>query len=130
MLKILTASTEGTLIATAFVKGILDSQGEAVMPSKRQQAFFRKQKAYALLGLLNGLMDKRIPDSEGVYLTSGNIIERLDDSFQDIPKHAMLEALRDAGVYHDTNNRFTAWRLHASWEALIKQYGEYEELGG
>ena len=125
---ILTASTERTITAPVFVKDMLNSQEENIMASKRQQALFRKQKAYALLGIINGIIDERIPDSQGEHLTTGQIIEKLDDVFQDVSKYAMLEALRDAGIYHDSNNRFSPWRLHASKDALIKQYSEYGEL--
>ena len=89
------------------------------MPSKRQDRIFTKQKCDALEGLLNALADKRIPDStvqcppSERYLTTGNIIERLDYRYRHVTKRAMLEALRDVDVPHDSNNRFTAWRLHS-----------------
>ena len=103
------------------------------MPSKRQEEFLRKQKYEALFALLHALMDGKIPKkTRGLppserYLTTGNIIERLDDQYQHITKRAMLQALLDVEVPHDDNNRFTVWRLHAYRDKMIQQLVEYDE---
>ena len=101
------------------------------MPSKRQQEVFTWQKAEALFGLIKALRDGGIPDStdrclpSDRYLTTGNIIGRLEDKYLRVPKKAMLEALRDIGVPHDSNNRFIAVMLHAYLDEMYNQYSEY-----
>ena len=96
------------------------------MANKHQQEILKQQKIRALLGLITALNDGGIPDTPGVSLSSGLIIECLDDNFLSVPKKAMLEALRDAGVYHDGNNRFTRRMLHAFKERLNDQYWHYQ----
>ena len=96
------------------------------MASKRQQEILKQQKIRALLGLITALNDGGIPDTPGISLSSGQIIELLDDKFLRVPKSAMLNALRDAGVYHDGNNRFTRPMLHTFKDELIDQYWHYQ----
>jgi hypothetical protein len=104
---------------------------EATMPSKRQQQAFLRQKCEALTGLIQALSNGKIPDSSVEcppserYLTTGNIIELLDDQYLRVPKSAMLAALRDVGVHHDSNNRFTVWRLHDHLPEIHKQHAKY-----
>ena len=92
------------------------------MANKRQQEIFKQQKRRALLGLLTALDNGGIPETPSKSLSSGQIIELLDDEYLRVPKSAMLEALRDAGVYHDSNNRFTTRMLHAFRDELHGQY--------
>ena len=102
------------------------------MPSKRQQQAFMRQKYEALFALIQALNSGKIPDSmvecppSRRYLTTGNIIELLDDRHLRVPKSAMLAALRDVGVHHDSNNRFNACRLH---DYLPEMYSQCEEYG-
>ena len=95
------------------------------MANERQQQIYKQQKIRALLGLLIALSEGGIPDTPGVSLRSGQIIECLDDQFLRVPKKAMLEALQDTGVPHDINNRFTRPMLHAYEEQLEEQYRVY-----
>ena len=88
------------------------------MANERQQKIFKQEKIRALLGLLKALSDGGIPDTPGVSLRSGQIIECLDDDSLNLPKKAMLEALQDTGVPHDINNRFTRPMPHAYEEEL------------
>ena len=95
------------------------------MASKRQQDIFKKQKIEALMGLISALDSGRIPHRPGRSLTSGQIIELLEDEYLRVPKKAMLTALRDAGVYHDSNNRFTTENLRLFKPELRGQYLDY-----
>ncbi len=98
------------------------------MANKAHQERFKVSKRSALLYLLCGLNEGRIPDTRGIYLRSGQIIDLLDDTDLPIRKSAMLGALRDAGVPHDSNNRFIAWVLHAYKEELDYQFWDYAGL--
>ena len=95
------------------------------MAGERQQKIFKQQKIKALMGLLSALDSGRIPYRPSRSLTSGQIIELLEDEYLRVPKKAMLTALRDAGVYHDSNNRFTTENLHAFRPELREQYLDY-----
>lgn len=97
------------------------------MANERQQEILKQEKIRALRGLIFALNDGGIPDTPGISLSSGQIIECLDDQFLRVPKSAMLNALRDAGVYHDCNNRFTRPMLHTFKDELIDQYWHYQD---
>ena len=95
------------------------------MASKLQQDIFKKRKIQALWGLISALDSGGIPYRPSRSLTSGQIIALLEDEYLRVPKQAMLTALRDAGVYHDSNNRFTTENLHAFRPELRRQYFDY-----
>ena len=95
------------------------------MASERQQKIFKNQKIEALMGLISALDSGRIPYRPSRSLTSGQIIELLEDKYLRVPKKAMLTVLRDAGIYHDSNNRFTTENLHLYTPELRKQRLDY-----
>ena len=53
------------------------------MANKVHQERFKVSKRNALLYLILGLNEGRIPDTRGIYLRSGQIIDLLDDT--DLP---------------------------------------------
>ncbi len=98
------------------------------MANVHQQDAFRASKIEALMGLRQALRDQVLPDRAGLQLTSGKIEEYLPERLRPIQPRAILAVLREAGVPHDSNNRFLAWAIHSHLEQIDDLYFEYTNL--
>ena len=98
------------------------------MANVHQQEAFRDSKITALMGLREALKSEVLPNPAGLQLTSGKIEEYLPDRFRPIQPRAILTVLREAGVPHDSNNRFLAWALHSHLEEIDELFFEYTGL--
>ena len=97
------------------------------MPEPYHQRIFRKSKAKALQGLLDSLEREKLPASRGYYLTTGNITSYFADRYRPLQRGCLLAVLREAGVPHDSNNKFLPLRIYnhqPDLEALSRKYTE------
>ena len=92
------------------------------MPDSYRTRTFRSGQINALAGLLDALSEEKIPARAPRGLTTGIIAEYLDDSYLPLHPRTMLSVLREAGVPHDSKNRFLTWVLYAYQDALQELY--------
>ena len=79
------------------------------MPNKYQTKTFREAKKNALMGLVDALDNKNVPERMHDGLTSGLISQYFDDRFLPLRPMALLTVLREIEVPHDAQNRFLTW---------------------
>ena len=91
----------------------------------RQRRQFQEEKKKALLGLLDALGNKWIPEGKGVRLRTGGLIKCFADSSLPMRTSPLLEVLYEAGVPHDSNNRFVTRVLYTYEGQLTELYRDY-----
>ena len=95
------------------------------MPNKYQTKMFRDAKKNALMGLVDALDNRNVPERIHDGLTSGSISQYFDDRFLPLRPMALLTILREVEVPHDSNNRFLTWTLYefkGQMEELLISY--------
>ena len=100
------------------------------MPNAYQQRTFKQAKIRTLFGLLIALEDEKIPNTTGYSLTTGKIADYFDDHYLPLQPRSLLAVLREAGIPHDSRNRFLTWQLYSYKEDLETLHKGYLKEAG
>ena len=95
------------------------------MPNAYQQRTFKQAKIRTIRALLIALEEEKIPNTTGYSLTTGQIADYFDDHYLPLQPRSLLAVLREAGIPHDSRNRFLTWQIYShkeDLEALHKGY--------
>ena len=78
--------------------------------NRTQERQFKEDKKNALLGLLDALDEKTVPERHRWTFYSGQIAEFFDDRFLPLRQFSLRAVLREAGVPHDKKTDSCAGR--------------------
>jgi hypothetical protein len=94
------------------------------MPNDYRKKIFNRAKLEAVVQLFDPLEEERIPKGPGHSLTTGQIAAYFAPDTPPLQPRSLLAVLRDAGVPHDSRNRFLTWQIYSHREDLERVHVE------
>ncbi len=100
------------------------------MPNAYQQRTFKRSKIRTIRALLIALEEEKIPNTTGYSLTTGQIADYFPKDDLPLQPRSLLAVLREAGIPHDSRNRFLTWQIYSHEEDLEALHDEYLKEAG